>query len=368
MRVRVVLLLLLLSIGLRLGVVALSIPVAKMQANGAASRVTLSYYSQLHDGREYQAIARAFFSQQKLKRLPAETQRLFPGYPLAIRAMSPMMPMPIAALAIAIVAAGIATLLFYRASGNAWLGAWFAVFTPSWVLYSSVAMSEGLFLALAIGGFCLWMRRNPNASSFVLGLATIVRPVGALVFAACWIASAVERGQISRKVAVLSAMALLFLIAPLAWMLAAWIVWDDPLRQFHSYVTKDYTLPFVSLARGMLSGQIGLPKKILVGFTLLIHLVAAIELFRRYWQSRTSRDMAYLLWMLLMALFYLGLPSEWTFGSLDRFFVTAAPPLIVGLDRFLPRKTAVIAVVAAVSVAICVYWNANLLMVWLSRL
>ncbi len=63
MRVHVVLLLLLLSIGLRLGVVALSIPVAKMRAeDGAASRVTLSYYSQLHDGREYQAIARAFFA------------------------------------------------------------------------------------------------------------------------------------------------------------------------------------------------------------------------------------------------------------------------------------------------------------------
>jgi hypothetical protein len=336
-----------LTVGARAVVIGLSLLLAK---------VDIAHYSQLHDGREYQQIASAIDSPKALRSLGGETQRLFPGYPAAIRLAALVAPMPWAAVGVNVLAAICAVLLFWRMTGDVWLAAYFAVFTPSWLLFSSTGMSEGLFLALALAGVALWLAGRSNGASFVLGLVTLVRPVGALVFAACFIAGLRKpnKGQAIWWAA-------LFLFAPLVWMGMAWAIWGDPFRQLHAYAAKDLGMPFKTIVSSLFSSGTPALKKALVWFTLLTNLLAAGWLLRAFLEKRDESNLVWLLWCVFHGLFYLALPSAWAFGSLDRFFVTALPAMMVGLRPLLPNRWWCVAALAAAGVAICIRWNVHLI-------
>lgn len=353
---RTVLLLLAITIGTRVVVVGGSLIGSRFDTrHDKRAPVTVAQYAGLHDGAEYQLIAKALFDAKALRGLPDVTERLFPGYPAVIRTLSFLAPRAWSALGVVLLCAAISVVLFYRMTGDLWLSACFAVFTPSWLLYSSLAMSESLFIVLSLAGFAFWRSSRFSASAFVLGAATLVRPVGVFVFAACWLATLIH-GRRKRAIA----MACVYVIAPITWGVVAWHVWGDPLRQFHAYVDKDATRPFMSLVTGTLSGEIGLPKKALVWFTVATNLAAVTLLLVRYLRSRDAVSLAWLLWAALMALFFLGLPSSWAFGSLDRFFVASAPPMLVGLARFAPRRAWSFAALTVACVAVCLYWNLNM--------
>jgi len=236
-----------------------------------------------------------------------------------------------------------------------WLTAYFAVFTPSWLLFSSLAMSEGMFLALALAGFALWRKERTGLGAFVFGLLTLVRPVGVLIFAACWLVTLL--GPRRRRCWLMAAV---FLIAPVAWLIAADAIWGDPLRQLSAYVAKDFSTPLVPLLSQTLSPEIGFLKKALVWFTLLTNGAAIWLLFRRFVSDHSDENLAWLLWAALMAVFFLALPSNWAFGSLDRFFVASLPPMMVGLRRYFPRAVWPLAVLTIASVAVCLYWNVHM--------
>jgi MYXO-CTERM domain-containing protein len=342
-------LLIALALGVRVGIVGAAL---------GLSQKSLAQYSSLHDGGEYQQIAWALTMWDKeLRDLPEGRRRLFPGYPAAVRLMvwSLGTPMAVSALATSILAGMAAVLLLYRLTREVWLAAWFAVFTPSWLLYSSLAMSEGLFVALALGGFILWRRRRDGLSALVFGLLTLIRPVGALVFLACWLVRL--RGRQWRPCAI---MASLYAIAPLSWMAAAWAVWGDPLAQVSSYVSRDWALPFAALIGDTFSAGIPLDKKALVWFTILTNAAAVVALTRRFLRRRDDESLGLLLWAGLIAFFFLALPSRYAFGSLDRFFIASLPPMMIGLAPFFPRKWHALAAIGAISTGICLYWNYNM--------
>jgi len=216
-------------------------------------------------------------------------------------------------------------------------------------------MSEGLFLALALAGVALWSAGRPNAASFILGLVTLVRPVGALVFAACFIAG-LRRPNKTQAVW----WAALFLFAPLVWIGIAWAIWGDPFRQIHAYAAKDLGVPLKAVISQTLASDVSLLKKALVWFTLVTNLLAIGWLFRAFLEKRDESNLIWLLWSVFHAVFYLAIPSTWAFGSLDRFFVTALPPMMAGLRPLLPNRWWCVAVLAAAGVAVCVRWNVHL--------
>jgi len=312
-------------------------------------------YASIHDGAEYQKIARALGSLEAMRDLKPRTQRLMPGYPAAIRAVALAASYPVSALIVSIACAALATLLFFHLTNDAWFSAYLAVLTPSWLLYSSVAMSEGLFVALALWAFALWREGRDVQASLVAGLLTLVRPVGALVFLALWLVR-----LFSPKKKQCLPMLGVYSLAPLAWIIVSTVVWGNPLRNLDVYVEHDYAPPFTAIFRDLFSGGQDVPKQALVIFTVATNLIALVALLKEYVEKKAEETLAWLLWLLLVSLFFLALPSEWAYECMDRFFLAALPATMMGLRWALPQRWWGVAALGTAGVAVCLYWNHNM--------
>jgi hypothetical protein len=310
----------------------------------------------LHDGREYQSVAAALPSPERLRELPGTYRRFYPGYPVMIRALSWLVPMPVAALAIAIAAAALAVMLFRRLGADQWTVALFAVFTPSWLVFTSTAMSEGAFLALALWGFLEWRRERRPLAALILGAATLMRPVGLLLFLPLWGLELAAGNRRERAQELLAYAAL-----PLGWALASMAVWHDPVQQMSSYVDKDFAWPLASVVVHVLDPGRDPLKLAQVVFTLALAASGAVGLIRRYASTGERETLQWLLWLAAHALFYLALPSSWVFECLPRFFVTCLPPILIGIGPQLPRRGWFLALVSAASIGVSCYWTVRAL-------
>jgi hypothetical protein len=347
MQTRAVLPLILLAVAVRLIVVSTSLWVAQ---------APLADLTDLHDGHEYQSVAAALPTPAEMRSLPDTFRRFSPGYPAMIRVLSAVLPMPVAALLVVIAAAAVAVLLLQRLGVDRWTAAVFAVFTPSWLVFSSTAMAEGPFLALALWGFLEWRRNRRPTAALILGAATLVRPVGLLVFLPLW---ALElRGNSWRdRLRELLAFAAL----PVAWAVTSFAVWRDPVQQVSSYVQKDLAWPLASVVVHVLDPMRDPLKLAQVVFTLALATAAALILKRRYAATADRADLLWLLWLAAHAVFYLLLPSSWVFECLPRFFITCLPPILVGLGPYLPRRAWFLALISASSVGLSCYWTVRAL-------
>jgi hypothetical protein len=344
---RTLLALILLAITARLLVMGVSLWLAGGSIEGLAI---------LHDGREYQRVAAALPSAESLRELPGSYRRFYPGYPVMIRALSWIAPMPVAALAIAVVAAVLAVLLFRRLGAEPWTAALLAVFTPSWLVFSSTAMSEGPFLALALWGFYEWRRDRRVTAAFILGAATLVRPVGLLLFLPLWGLELACGGWRERLRELIS-----YAVLPVAWALTSMMVWHDPVQQLSSYVDKDLAWPLASVLVHVVDPGRDPLKLAQVVFTLVLAVTAAVALIRRYAVDGDRETLQWLLWLGAHAAFYLVLPSSWVFECLPRFFVTCLPPILIGIGPLLPRKPWFLALVSVASIGVSCYWTVRAL-------
>jgi hypothetical protein len=317
----------------------------------------------LHDGEHYQRFAEALRSPEGLADLEPVTRRLAPGYPVVIAAVSLLVPMPVAALLVSILAAGGAVLFFGQSGARRSTVALFAVFTPSWLVFSSTAMSEGLFLALVLAGVVLWRRQEAEArtgaragAALLLAAATLVRPVGALVFAPLFLVS-LRPAPMRSSVATLAAYALPLL----AWAAFATVLWGSPVVFAHAYLDKDFALPFASLVEGLARPHLDLLKTGQVLFVLALAVGSLVGLVRAWRARRDRRRLEDAGWLASHLSFYLFLPSAWVFECLPRFLVSCLPPTLVGLDRWLPRRVLAVSAIGAVSWLVCLYWTVRAL-------
>jgi hypothetical protein len=238
--------------------------------------VSLPQYVSMHDGREY-LVYSTRIDEYNLADLPHETTRLFPGYPLAISGLGRMFGKPLASVAVSVLGALLAVMIFHALFRDFWLSAYFAVFTPSWLLYSSLAMSEGLFLGCSLLGLYLFHQNRDIQAALVLGFATVVRPVGVLLFLAIAVAMFMER-----DFRALVRFGVVFLVIPLVWAFIsklAWGTFGKNIATLHSYLERDFDIPLRAIIVETLKPQVSLLKKLLVwghvllgigGFILLV--------------------------------------------------------------------------------------------------
>jgi hypothetical protein len=310
----------------------------------------------LHDGREYQSVAEALPSAERLRELPGSYRRFYPGYPVMVRSLSWLVPMPVAALGIAVAAAALAAVLFRRLGADQWTVVLFAVFTPSWLVFSSTAMSEGPFLALALWGLLEWRRGRRPLAALILGATSLVRPVGLLLFLPLWgieLAAGIRRERVRELLA--------YAVLPVGWTLISFAVWHDPVQQLSSYVDKDFAWPLASVVVHVIDPGRDPLKLAQVLFTLAIAAVAVVSLIRRYSTSPDRESLQWLLWLGTHTLFYMALPSSWIFECLPRFFTTCLPPILIGIGPLLPRRWWFLALVSAASIGVSCYWTVRAL-------
>jgi len=345
-----------LKTGLMLAALALAARGAVIAVSLAESRKGIERYAGIHDGAEYQQIARALGDRDAMRGLAEKTRRLSPGYPFAIRIASLAFDSPVAALGVSLVAAAIAVLLFFQITGDPWLSAYFAVFTPSWLLFSSVAMSEGLFLAVALLAFALWKEGRDTTAALALGALTLIRPFGVVLFAALWLIQLLGPNK-QRCAAMLG----VYLLAPLAWMIVSFFVWGNTFQQAVAYWERDYAPPVAGLFARLFSGTDDIPKRVLVWFTILTNFAALIVLIKSQFEKHDEVNLGWLLWLAFTSLFTLALPSSWAYACLDRFFVACLPAMMIGLRWAFPQRWWGVAIATAAGMGVCLYWNHNML-------
>jgi Gpi18-like mannosyltransferase len=324
--------------------------------------VSLIQYTNLHDGKEYKNYAKAI-AEFNVQNLPSDTTRLYPGYPLIINLISEPLGFSLSSILVTIIFSIASVFLFYKITNHKWLSLYFSIFTPSWLLFSSLAMSEGLFVFLSLLAIYLFSKSRFAFSFLALGFNTIVRPVGILLFLPMLLIMILEK----RNRWIILSSIIIYLLFPLFWLISSQIVWGNMGQNIIKYIELDFSLPFASLISGTLSHNVSIMKKILVWGNILLGVVALIILIHKYLGKQDSFILLMTLWLGISLLFYLSLSSRWTFSCLDRFMVTCLFPIFIGLERFFPKNKWVFLIILVLSIGICLYWNHNLIAVLKAR-
>ena len=273
-----------------------------------------------------------------------------------------------------LLAAALAAALLHRLRVAPAAVALWAVLTPSSIAFSATAMSEAPFVALALAGLLAWRRGEPPATpergsavsalrtdllaGLAFGAATLVRPVGVVLFAAL----ALVRPGRRRGRRLLAAVAG-FALPPAAWLVAAWWLRLGPPVQLTVYLRRDAALPLSSLAAG-LAHPLADPLKWLQVIAVLALVAAAGGCLWR-WRGAIPGHRDWAAWLGSQTVFYLLLPSSWVFECLPRFLVPALPAVAAALEPALPppgrrRRVRVALLLAGLTAAcggISVWWN-----------
>lgn len=114
----------------------------------------------------------------------------YPLFPLLIRVLGNFLSFPQAMLSITVGSSILATVLFYHFLEELgfrreafWLSTVFLLLPARWLVVRSIGSPEPLFLALIIGSFIFFRRRNYWAAGIFGALAQITKPPAVLIFA-----------------------------------------------------------------------------------------------------------------------------------------------------------------------------------------
>ncbi len=345
--------------------------VALIAAACLRAGISLDQFALLHDGWEYLRMSQAM-ARLRPGEAALENFRLFPGYPAAM-ALLGFGAFPVTAgLALSLGGAALSAALAARLARDMRAGWWLAAFTPSWLLYTSVVMSEGLSSALALLGLWAIPRRRWALAGLFAGLGVTVRPVGAALFLPLLWETAIRLRDRRATAAALAA----GLPWPLAQALLSHFAWGGALRSVSDYggLVGERGAPLESLFVSTFDPGVKPELKILVWGMIALTLAGAAGLALRWraaaresgeghgasagpTQSRKgalgetetargaeagpARDAAVFrpicLWHAAATLFYLFSPGYWMFFSMDRYLSALWPTSLIGLLFWAPR-------------------------------
>ncbi len=323
-------------------------------------------FAHFRDGRSYIRVAQAMRGYGDDLRL--FDMRVFPGYPALIAGANAIgLDYHWGALLLnwagAALAAALAAVLF----ADCRIGWAMAVLTPSYLMYTSLAMSEATLMAFIGGGMALAAGGAWVAGGIFLGFAGLVRPVAAFAVAG-FLTWALGRGR--HMAAVCVGLAALAVVA--APVVATVVQGGDALEGLRIYAgdSRAYdgeplTWPFKSLVMVPLRQQPTLWKVAYIYAHVVVTLAGCILAalrFRVKPSAKPSRaDMlaaAAPVWLWLNTLFCLSIGAHWGFQEFHRFMVPALPPLYWAFGRWLPVRWSYWGVIGAVSAVLAV-WGAT---------
>jgi hypothetical protein len=338
-------------------ILAVAIRLLLIIAAMAKAGISFKEYCLLHDGWEYMRLCLAF-SGGGLSRIGGETLRLYPGYPILMMLMGGFRFPEIAGIAISVISAGASCLLIRELDERKSLPFFMALVHPTWLIFSATVMSEGLSVALTLWALALLMRKKWRWAALAAGASAVVRPVG--IFLVAIVAYCHYRENRGRG---LWKILLAGLCLPGAYMISYWLMFGEMMQSVRSYSDKDFAYPVVSIARNMLSPETASVLKFFVILSVAFGLAGTAGLYERFRRGE-GHLLPLFLWNATVFLFYLFLPSSWTFRCLDRFYLSLYPTSLVGLAPWFPRNkgvmNAALILFSVISFFIALRWLVNL--------
>jgi hypothetical protein len=242
-------------------------------------------------------------------------------------------------VALSLISGAVAVALVHTLWGGYVAGA-FAVVSWDLIQRATLGGAEPLFCALVYGAFVGARRERWLLSSLLASYATIVRPLGVFVLLGIGLACLRGRAWSSLAGATLIAMTVGGL-----YMLPLQIYYGDPLANFHWYQSHDWaghspwTLPGLSLVRGLLSSTTPVSNALKVGAWVVAVLVGATLAVRDpATRARIARWPVEVVFAGLYLLFLLSYNSpEWAWHEFPRFATPLVPFVLVAVERILPR-------------------------------
>ena len=324
------------------GATAAAIRIVFAVALMLATHTSLHGWAMLRDGESYLRIAAAVRGAMDVPN--AFDWRVFPGYPLAIGVLGwTGIPLALVALVLTWGGAGVAA-----AAGGALFNrrdvAWaLAVLLPGYLMYTSIAMSEGLLLGMMTVGLLLATRGRVVVGGLLLGYAGLIRPVACFAVIAFGIWSLHRR---ELRNAIVCGVTALVVVAT-GWL--AWRGWSHGAAQSVALYNQAYgnrllEWPFEALITTPLQSPVPDWKVAYIYSHVLLVLVACTFAIRRLqlaWKRRDARgDIGILAatWLLGNTLFAICVGQYWGFHEFHRFIVPALPALYVALEPLMPRR------------------------------
>ena len=329
-----------------------------------------STFATLYDGPSYLRMAASMLDPSTV--VAHLDRRVFIGYP-ALIALAGLahLPLSYAALTISWLASGITA----GASGALFqdrrIGWALAFFPPSFLMFSSTAMSEPAMLAfIVLGAYLIVQRERYVIGALLLGYAGVIRPVACFAVLGVLAALAYRWRVRQREIHKLETMrpqllapfrkrgaSPVFLVAAIAGAVviagfAALRIWrGDAFEGVKIYARSDATFadhilawPFSSLVMTPLRTAVPLWKVAYVWAYVAFVLIGCALATRRIWSLWASQSYELVIlatvWLLCNTAFVLCTGSVWGFHYFDRHLLAALPPLVWAYSDFYPRRRA----------------------------
>lgn len=299
----------------------------------------------LRDGSSYVHLAQAFRGDPGV--LSLFDRRVFPGYPALIAAVSLLgVSVPIAALALCWCATGVTAVLTTILYDDRRVGWAIVMLTPSYLMYTTTVMSEGVLLAFTVGGLALLYRSRAVAGGGLLGYAGLIRPMACFAV----LGAALERARRDRRSAVTVCITSAAVVGIGLLLMRLWS--GDVLQNVRIYANDNkayagqlFGLPFESLIMTPIRYHVPLWKVAYIWAYVLLTLAGCVIVIRRILSSADAKEkqLAWLSapWLIGNTAFVICVGHIWGFHEFHRFIVPALPPLLWVFREYYPRREAV---------------------------
>lgn len=328
---------------------AIALRVAVFAGAMIHGHLSLAQYTAKGDTRSYVANAAVMCGERSWSSLDPYDLRVFPGYPALIAVMHRAgISLPLAALVVTWLSAGIAAAAATKVFDDARVGWAMTCLIPHYLINSSLGMSEAPLLAMVCVALLLLRNDRQVLAGIAFGFAGMIRPMACFALVGGLLALQGRR-QWRSGLVLLVTTAVTFAGEVIA--LQLWT--GDALRGIHVYAQHPgaygghmFAWPFQSLLTTPARDG---ARRDRIAYTWIHVVIALLACGIAAWRvkQRDQRDLISLPWLIGNTAFVLCIGSVWGFRHFPRFTIPAAPAMFWTLKKLLPRSPFWWGVVAA---------------------
>lgn len=309
----------------------------------------------LRDGSGYLNLAYGFVHGSFFS-VPLEDTQYFIGYPFFLSIFLHVLPAWAAVYLFQFACIAGSLAIAVRLFENPWIARWMIFCIPSYVLFTSVNMSESLLMFLVFAAAYAYQQKKFFITALMLGCALITRPQSMFLLYLLLLVSALKNRHFIGFLSMIFWPAIF--LAGMHLFNAE--VFGDAFHNYRLYGAHEshslLAMPFSGYWTYSQDVTIRLTNRIYIWlFTFFI--AAGLILFwgRSKRQELSPNEKLFLHWGTLQFLFFLSLNSRWGFMELPRYFIPVLPSALMGYHPKTPKTWLWVIILGGLSIAFAVY-------------